>query len=252
MIMDEGEKLLLAKIDDLFTMCERRSVPVFSSFLDGGEIAAVEAGVKTPYGLSVMTFGGYEGAERKIFGVFPEWSEPSAEEFLIAVLRVSAPRFRTLSHRDYLGTLMSLGIDRRKIGDILTDADGAYVFVCADIAEYIAANLNKIANTGVKASVEDMSRINVPKPETEERSCVCASLRLDAVVSAAADISRAAAEKIIRAGDVKLNHRLAQDRSAQVKQDDLLSVRGHGRFILKRALTQTRSGRLHIVIEKFV
>lgn len=250
--MDTDKKLFHSKINDLFRLCERRAEPVFSSFLDGGELAFIEDEVSVPYGFNVMSFGGYDGAERRVFGVFPEWSEPAENEFPLSLLRVDAPKFRTLTHRDYLGTLMSLGIDRSKTGDILTDDNGAYIFVSEEITEYVAHSLNKIANIGVTTSIADISAFEPPKPKTEERGCVCASLRLDAVVAAAEGISRAAAEKLIRSGCVKLNHREAGDRSKQVKEGDLLSVRGYGRCILKSVGYRTRSGRTHIVIEKFI
>lgn len=250
--MDAGEKLLTAKINDLFNMCDRRCIPQFSAFLDGGEQAALEDNFRIPVGYNVLSFGGYERAERKIFGVFPQWTEADTSEFPISLLRIDAPPFRSLTHRDYLGTLMSLGIDRSKTGDILTDEEGAYVFVMSDVAEYIARSVNKIANIGVKSKiVPELSQASL-KVSTELEECVCASLRIDAVAAAAYNISRASAEKLIHAGHVKLNHREITDRSKQVSEGDLLSVRGFGRCILAGAGTQTRSGRLHITIEKFI
>lgn len=250
--MDAGEKLLTAKINDLFNMCDRRCIPQFSAFLDGGEQAVLEDNFRIPAGYNVLSFGGYERAERKIFGVFPQWTEADTSEFPISLLRFDAPPFRSLTHRDYLGTLMSLGLDRSKTGDILTDEEGAYVFVMSDVAEYIARGVNKIANIGVKSKiVPELSQASL-KVSTELEECVCASLRIDAVAAAAYNISRASAEKLIHAGHVKLNHREITDRSKQVSEGDLLSVRGFGRCILAGAGTQTRSGRLHITIEKFI
>lgn len=251
-IMNNDEKLLLARTDDLFKLCERHCEMKFSSFLDGGETAFLEDEFHIPYGYNTMMFGGYDMAERRMLGVFPEWQEADASEFPISVIRFDVPKFRSLTHRDYLGTLMSLGIDRSKTGDILTDDNGAFVFVCSDIAEYVARNVNKIANIGVDTKIVKPEEFAPPKPKTEERTCVCASLRLDAVVAAALNISRASAEKLIGAGHVKINHRETLERSGQVNEGDLLSVRSYGRFILKDIGNTTRSGRLHITVEKFV
>lgn len=248
--MRTDNKLLFAKCDDLFTQCEKHCEPKFSSFLDGGETALIEDDFYVPYGYNTMFFGGYNGAERRIFGVFPEWEEPAEEAFPVSVIRFDAPKFRTLTHRDYLGTLMSLGLDRSKTGDILVDETGAYVVLMSDVAEYVVRNVSKIANIGVKGYIAE--NFTAPEPKTVERTCVCASLRLDAVVSASLNISRTAAEKAISAGNVKVNHRETEDRSKPLNEGDLISVKGFGRFILKETGGKTGKGRLHITVEKFV
>lgn len=250
--METDLKLLTARINDLIRLCEKRGEAIFSDFLDGGSAAFAEDELRSAYGYNTMLFGGYAGAERRIFGIFPEWREAEEEEFPITALRIDAPRFRSLTHRDYLGTLMSLGIDRCKTGDILTDEDGAWVFLREDIAEYAERNVNKIANIGVKTHLESMSGFTPPRIKTVERACVCASARLDAVTASALNLSRGAAEKLISGGCVKVNHRETLDRSKQLSQGDLLSVRGKGRFILKEIGANTGKGRLHIIIEKFV
>ena len=245
-------KLLLAKTDDLFKLCERRSEAVFSDFLDGGERALIEDSHRMPYGYNTMFFGGYDGSERVILGVFPEWEEAGGEAFPITVLRFDVPKFRELNHRDYLGTLMSLGIDRSKTGDILTDETGAYALVMSDIAEYIATNVTKIANAGVKVHIVDMAEFTPPAPKTEERACIAASERLDAVIAAAYNISRAISERLVKEGYVKVNHRESVSRSTPLKEGDLVSVRGYGRFRLKSFGANTQKGRLHIVVEKYI
>lgn len=250
--MDTDAKLIKAKIGDLFDLCDKHCEAKFSSFMDGAQIAVIEDEFRIPYGYNTMLFGGYDGAERRMMGVFPEWQEADEEEFPLCAIRFDVPKFRSLTHRDYLGTLMSLGIDRSKTGDILTDDNGAYVFLESDIAEYIQRSVNKIANIGVKGRIVKIKDIALPKPKTQEKMCVCASLRLDSVVSAALNISRSASEKLIKEGLVKVNHREISDRSKQLETGDLLSVRSYGRFILKDTGNNTRKGRLHITVEKFL
>ena len=250
--MNTNHKLLIARINDLFSLCDKHCEMKCSDFLDGGELAVIEDEFQIPYGYNTLFFGGYENAERKVLCVFPEWQESEESEVPISVIRFDVPKFRKLTHRDYLGTLMSLGIDRSKTGDILTDDEGAYVFVMSDIAEYVARNVNKIANAGVNTKIVDMADFIPPKPKTTEKMCVCASLRLDAVVAATLNISRGNTEKLVSSGYVKLNHREVLDRSKQVGEGDLLSIRNYGRFILKDIGNNTRKGRLHITVEKFV
>lgn len=246
------KRLLKAKTEDLFDLCDKRNEAQFSSFLDGGEIAVIEDELRIGAGYGTMLFGGYDMSERKIFGVFPEWEEPCAEAFPICVLRIDVPKFRPLTHRDYLGTIMSLGIDRSKTGDILTDDGGAYAIVESDIAEYIRNNLTKIANAGVKTKIIPVSEFTPPPPKTKEKMCVAASPRLDAVIAAAYSISRSTAEKLVKEEHVKINHRPAKGRADQLEVGDLISVRGYGRFILKDTGRNTQKGRLHITVEIFV
>lgn len=248
--MNTDKKLLLAKTEDLFTLCDKHCEAKFSAFLDGAEAAVIEDDFSVPYGCNTMFFGGYEGAERKIFGVFPEWETADADAFPISIVRFDAPKFRTLTHRDYLGTLMSLGFDRSKTGDILVDDTGAYAVLMSDIAEYAVRNVTKIANIGVKTYIAES--FIPPKPKTAEKVCVCASARLDAVIAAALNLSRTVSEKLISNGSVKVNHRETLDRSKQINEGDLISVKGYGRFILKETGGKTGKGRLHITVEKFL
>ena len=243
-------KLLSARINDLFSLCEKHCQMKFSPFLDGGEAAFLEKEFYIPYGYNTMFYGGYDGAERKMLGVFPKWQQADKTEFPLSVIRFDVPSFRKVNHRDYLGTIMSLGIDRNKTGDILVDEAGAYIILSSDIAEYVQRNVTKIANTGVKTHI--VTDFIPPEPKIKEKMCVCASLRLDAVVAAALNISRSTAEKIISTGGVKVNHCETADRAKSVDTGDLISVKNYGRFILKDTGNNTRKGRLHITVGKFL
>ena len=107
--MNTNHKLLIARINDLFSLCDKHCEMKCSDFLDGGELAVIEDEFQIPYGYNTLFFGGYENAERKVLCVFPEWQESEESEVPISVIRFDVPKFRKLTHRDYLGTLMSLG-----------------------------------------------------------------------------------------------------------------------------------------------
>lgn len=245
-------KLILARTNDLFELCTRRAEATFSSFLDGGEKALIEDSFRIPYGYNTMFFGGYDGSERQMLGVFPEWEEADCGRFPITVLRFDVPKFRALTHRDYLGTLMSLGIDRSKTGDILTDENGAFVMVESDMAEYVQSNVTKIASAGVRGRIVSAAEFTPPKPKTQEKSCVAASERLDAVIAASFNISRGISERLVKEGYVKLNHRETLSRSAPLREGDLISVKSYGRVRLKNIGNNTLKGRRHIIIEKYI
>lgn len=250
--MDYDKKLLAAKTEDLFRLCDKYCCARFSDFLDGAEQAIIEDEIFFPQGFNVLIYGGFDEAEKKMIGVFPEWQEPDISEFPIICLKIDGGKTRALTHRDYLGTIMSLGISPAKLGDIVVSGNGAYVFLQSDIAEYVSENLHKIGNQGVSVTlIEDTSKVKVER-SYQTLELVCASERLDAVTAAAANISRSESAKLIEGGRVKLNHRELYKSSETVKEGDLLSIRGHGRFIVYAFGNETRKKRLHITLKKYI
>ena len=251
--MDDNDKLLLAKIEDLFKLCDKYSQARFSCFLNEAETEVVKQYVsQAHFGYNTAFFGGYDGAERNIFGVFPKWDECDKGKYPIAALRAQKGYDRSLSHRDYLGCVLSLGIDRSKIGDILVDDKGAYIFAAEDIADFVCLNIKKIANCGVKIKRVLINEEDLPKREYEQIMTVSASLRLDAVLAAALRISRRESSAYIAGGRVSVNHRQIFENSFEIKPGDLISVRGSGRLILKEIGTGTKSGKIHITLLKCV
>lgn len=233
----------------MFKLCDKYASPRFSQFLDGAEIADIRDNIHFPYGYNVMFWGGFEDCERKVLGVFPEWEESEENKFPISVIKFTSGFTKKLTHRDYLGTVMSLGIDRVKIGDILVEESSAYVFVYSDIAEYIKNNISKISNIGVKSEILSGDNIDIPRKNYRIAEAVCASLRLDAVIAGALNVSRNVSVQLISAGKVKLNYREESHASKLLKEGDLVSVRGYGRFFLEEAGNETRKGRLHITVK---
>lgn len=250
--MDSSDALITARANDLIRQCQRNASAKFSAFLDGAAQEVIKESVTFPYEYNVRMFGGYDGAERKILGVFPEWEEDSAEAFPIRVLKISSNFSKKLTHRDYLGTITAQGIDRSKIGDIVTDGETAYVFVCEDIASYIADNIHKIGNQGVKVTVCNIEDAVIPEPARASVGAIAASLRLDAVTASLCKISRSQSAQLIKSALVKVNHRECVDASYNLRENDLISVRGHGRFVFVSAGGETRKGRLHITAEKYI
>lgn len=250
--MEADEKLLLSKTEDLFRLCDKYASPRFSDFLDGAELALVYDKAVIPYDYNVMFYGGFSEAEKKIMGVFPQWEEPEESEFPITCLKISGGYTRKLTHRDYLGTLMSLGITPQKLGDIVAYDDFAYVLLHSDMAEYVADNLHKIGNQGVKTEIiTDLSVIRIER-KYKTINAVCAAPRLDAVVAAAANVSRSLSSSMISGGKVKLNHKLNEKCADTVKEGDLLSIRGYGRFLVHSFDGETRKQRLHITLKQYI
>ncbi len=251
MALDE-EKLLIAKIDDLYKKCDKYATAAFSAFLDSAAQAVVSEKCLNCAGYNLKMFGGFEEAERKIFGVFNEWEEADESRFPISVLSIKCKGAAKLAHRDYLGAVLSLGIDRCKVGDILVDDTGAVVFAADDIAEYIKNNISKIGRCGVEVGVCAVKEAQIPERRFEVINTVAASERLDAVVAAALNMSRGSAAAAIESAKVQVNHRICESTSHKLRVGDLISVRGFGRVLLEDMGGVTRKGRLHITLKKFI
>lgn len=253
MTNESEEKILLAKAEDAVFLCEKQYRVKTVGFLTPGEAALVKkhfSGALLPYGVSISFFGGYPEAERCLFVAAPDYAEETEISENISAIEITGRELDSLSHRDYLGSLLGLGIKREKIGDILTFEGRALVFVLSDIAGYILGNLDKVGRKGVKVCEVELGEIKVPRRKVEEIRTTVAALRLDCVVAAAIKGSRSQAAETINSGKVYVNWLECDNLSVQLKPGDVFSVRGVGRFRLSEYLHETKKGRLGICIEK--
>ena len=206
-----------------------------------------------------MSFGGFEQAERKIFVIYPEKFNSSIVQknlsSIIQIVRIELPEDLKgkYTHRDYLGAVIKLGVKREKIGDIIVDNDGADIIVNKDISKFLLENLGGLTrfskSTISVQSIDDLRPVEIKK---EEREIIVSSLRLDNVISELAKCSRNKALDIINMERVFVNFQCETKKTKQVKNGDMITIRGKGRFFIKELVGQTRSGRVIIKIEKFV
>lgn len=251
--MDNGidEKLLIARAEDTVMLCERQYVVKFMGFLSPAESAIISYNM--PAGdVKSFFFGGYPEAERKLFVALPEYAEETDAEELIAVLEITGREIDALTHRDFLGSLLGLGIRREKIGDILVYEDKTVVFVLEDIADYIILNLQKVGRCGIKIRRMSAEEIEIPKRRVELINATVASMRLDCIAAAALRLSRSKVLDILAEGRVSLNWIECKNPSAVVRTGDTLSIRGVGRFRMCEEVRETKKGRLAVGIEKML
>lgn len=252
--MNEPEdKLFAARLSDMVSRCERDSCAQFSSFLDERQCAAAEKWCETNAGgLMYKLWGGFPEARRRMLAVFPDFYE----EYITGdyPIRCLTFKFRSedhLTHRDFLGTFMGMCLKRETIGDIVTGEGIAQTFVTDVAAKLLTGTVAKIGRVGVKVDDTQPFCIEV-KQDFKCISGTVASMRLDCVVSLAANVSREKAAMLIRSDRVDVNHVTASSVSAELKQGDVLSIRGAGRFILESIDGQTKKGRIHINIQKYI
>lgn len=193
-------------------------------------------------GAQVEFSGGYPDAERVVAAFIADGDE--ADYPIVCLDLKWNPKFASAGHRDLLGAVMGLSIEREMTGDIVVAGEGlAYLFVIEEMADYIIANLESAGRATLKITRHE-GDIVYPEPEGAHMRITLASQRLDAFVSAGYNLSRSESQKLINAGLVKLNHVPEQHTDASVNAGDLISVRGHGRMKVEELLGQTRRGRL--------
>ncbi len=241
--------ILIDRARDAVLIAERTCAPHFIGFLTAEEKATLS---KTLGGENISFYGGYEEAERCFFAALPEWCEKENREiFPIEAITLSFKGEYALSHRDFLGTLMSLGIKRECAGDILIEKGRAVVFLSRDILEFVMLNLTKVGGVGVTLK----KGFDTPLPGLgllRDFSDTVSSLRLDCVVSALAGVSRAVACQMIEAGLVLQNGVPAEKITKSVWQNDKITIRGKGKFIVADVNDKSKKGRIILKYKKYV
>ena len=251
-------------------------------FLSPKEIHDADAALlKNGYRGTYSFYGGYGDAERRRLYCFPDymlWEDAqsaavTASNDDISVLRVDGSGYRTLSHRDFMGSVLALGIKRTVVGDIIVDenssdknksenessgnggAPGAYIFCDRDIAGYLKENLTRIGSDAVKVRVLSLSELPdgfSANRKTEPISDTVASMRADCVIAALVNCPRERAKAIIIQGLADVNYETLYKPDAELSAGDIVSVRGEGKFRITGTDGVTRRGRLRLSAQKYI
>ena len=241
--MDE-DKLLYNRLLDLERQRDDKNVPTFSKFLGIEEQAHLKF-------KSAVFWGGYESASRKIIMFLPDWAE--AEDFYdsVSAVKITASDKKIYDHRDYLGSVMGLGLKREVIGDIAVQDGFAIMFCLAEIAPYIKENLTQVAKTSVSCEVLSGLCEEIKQNYLEIKGTV-ASCRLDCMIAFLKNVGRTKSAEMLRAGFVKVNAKEVTDTSKMLKPGDVISVRGLGKFIFDGESGVSRKGRSIVNLRKLV
>lgn len=256
---DDDAKIVLSRILDLCERCETQNVLTSSGFLTSGERAAAEDMLRYDGRNNVFFFGGYREAERVCAVFLPEYVEreqlyetPSLAE--IEFIEAKTDKFdaesAAFTHRDVLGSLMALGIERRVVGDIYASGGTTVFAVRSSIAEHIASSLDRIGRYSVKASLCPAERMKSSVTFEEGRGSV-SSLRLDGVLAEIFGLSRSAAAEAVRGGGVTLNSRETGKPDADIKDGDVIACRGKGKAVFITTDGESRKGKIRIVFKKY-
>lgn len=249
--MKQEDIMLSRRFLDLANTAYQRNIPMFSDFLNLNEQDVFQQTLHDMPPILCTMMGGYTLAERKIAAFLPyEIDEETIPIKKLTIQPLNRKFAEELTHRDFLGAILNLGIDRCVIGDIIVAQQKAFLLCKDKMADYIMEQLVLVRHTPVQVLLTDL--VEEIAPRTQEITGSVQSVRLDSVLSVAAGISRSHIIDYIEGARVFVNGRLITTNSYNLKEGDLISVRQVGRFRYTGVQTQTKKGRNIITIEKFV
>ncbi len=259
------QKLFYAKLDDLEKRARGGKIS-HSSFMTPSESYKAEKYFEAKGNKDkICFFGGYFAAQRKQIFLLPQYIVDSADELniydiiegdldeSIVALNIRGSGFRTLSHRDYLGGILSLGIEREKLGDIcITDDNSAIVFCSSEVADFIIYELSSIGADKVRVERITVDKNMESTQKYQHFSDTVASERLDCVVASLFNLSREKAQNLISGGFVEYNYETAVKSDCRIEKNDIISARGYGKYIIRDVSQATKKGRLRLFAEKYI
>lgn len=243
--MESPEIELIKRVDDLHRRCERQSDICHTAFLTPAEVFSVESHCVS-CGYKYDLFGGAESCERKILFLLPFWADDSgfSHELYISAVHITA-YYGSPGHRDYLGALLGLGIERDSLGDIIIKDSEAYFFCLSSVAAHLS-EISKVGRVSVKARLCPIDAVPPPVINCKSKSFSVLSPRLDAVIAEIFNISRSAACSKIEEGLVSLNYSVCLKTDKAVCPQDIISLRGHGKARIVEFGSLSKKGRRFI------
>lgn len=247
------ERPFVERMIDLAERVDDRQSPALTDFLDPRQQKIALSVVRRHADLVITLSGGFHGAERQRALIAPSYWAAEDSEFELAFLRVSVPGdYVKLSHGDYLGALVGLGMKRGKLGDLSVDDEGCDLVVSRDMADFVRLHLNQVGRAAVHIEEIGQDLFKEVRREFQEKEFTVMSLRLDAVASDAFNLSRTKVVDPIKSGKLQLNWQTIENPATVVEEGDVISLRGHGRVRILEVGGQTKKGRTVIKVGKYI
>lgn len=252
MEQDKEEQIFIKRVKELSTSAYYKEIIEYTDFLNLNQISIFHSIKKDLPRIPFESYGGYEGAERQVLFLKGNEEDINFSDYISCIHIGPAIKRHSdeLTHRDFLGSILGLGIERSTIGDILIIEQEAYCFCLDKISEYIVNTLYKVKHTNVICKKTSIDASDF-KPTFEEIRGTITSNRLDAIISVALKTSRSKITNLISSGRIFINGREVFSNSYSVKEGDIVSIRGHGKFIFKGEEGQTKKGRIRIILLKY-
>lgn len=251
---DSEERFLLSQVLDRMEACGRKQAAECTAFLSPREQMAAEQMLRTAGSGPYLPIGGYDGAERRCLLFLPDWMEPEfvdAGEYL-SLLRCTWFQEDKLTHRDFLGALMGMGVRRDTVGDILVGDGSCDLIVLPGVASFLKDSLDSAGRTKLRVAGLPLEEVAVPVQERKTLRDTVAALRLDSVLAVGFSISRSKASQLIASGRCAVNWQETTKSDLTVKAGDVISCRGLGKCKLTEVGGLSRKGRINITMERYL
>ena len=253
--MTDDEQLLYKRLIELSNRAYQNNIYTFSDFLSLSQQEVLYQAVRDKAFAPIRydLFGGYENCERQMARFGSEADFGYEVEFPIKCIKVEplAKKFaKEYTHRDYLGSLMSLGIDRKKFGDIFVDGMDAYIYVDEATADYLIENFVSVGRNSVKCSFCELPE-SYKKSALKETTIQVASPRADAVIAKVYNLSRKDTIPYFTEKKVSVNGHIVENNDKLLAPGDTVSVRGFGKFNLLAEGGLSKKGKLNLTVEVF-
>jgi RNA-binding protein YlmH len=246
----QWDKNYISNIYDNIMICKFTSNTTFTKEFVAPYIYNKLVPMENELGIKIFSNGVFQEAERKILA-FDLYEEP--EDYPIDLIKITnKSKFKVLTHRDYLGTLMSFGLKREVFGDVIVEDNHCYVPVIKDITSYIFSSLETIGNCPCEVEISNKDPRSIPQVKFHEKVIIITSLRLDNAVSGIYNLSRNEVNTLIHNGSIMINHMECVKRDKLVKPYDIITVRGYGKFKITEVLGETHKNRLKVAIKKYI
>ncbi|MDV6376784.1 YlmH/Sll1252 family protein [Sporosarcina sp. GW1-11] len=247
------EQPFIEKVNSWVKEVEDTYAPKLTEFLDPRQRFITESIVRNS-DLTMTASGGFPNSERERVLIYPDYYTPTVDDFQISLYQVHYPqKFVTMKHSQLLGSLLSVGIDRSRFGDIRLHEEAVQFAVSTEVSEYIHVNFTQVGK--VKVSVTPVMRIEdileIQEEWTEEIHII-SSLRIDTVVASLTNSSRAKASSLIKGEKVKVNWAMIDQQAFEVEEADVLSIRGYGRYKILSIEGRTRKDKIRVMIGALV
>ena len=248
------EQLQLRRIADKAEQCRRQNIPAWTKFLTPRERDLADKLLPLLGNPTHVYLGGHEEAERVVLYFLPDWLEtPSEDDFPISCVRCTYPlEYGTIGHRDILGSLMGLGIERETLGDIYPSSGSADIVVLQDILPYVMQNFFSAGKVHFQLREIGFHEMIIPERKTSTVRDTVASVRLDSIVSSAFGMAREKAAALIKSGRVQIDHLDCLKPDRAVQEGAVITARGFGKAVLTEVGGLSKKGRTGVVITKYI
>ncbi len=255
----EEDKLLTAKVLDKIAYCKTKNKITYTDFLNIHEKTIVKQILKNFDDINYMFFGGYQEAEREILIVFPSKIDKNMLEKnynnILEIIQIDLPYelYGNYEHRDYLSAMIKLGVVRAKIGDILVYKEGAQIILIKELSDYFMSNLPQLTRFNkANLSVHPLEDLIKKEIQFKEINVILSSLRLDKFVAELGKCSRSKATDFILEGRVFINSENELKPSKAIKEKDIITIRGKGKFIFDSIERTTKNGKFIVRVQKYI